>query len=141
MKKVIWIVLGSGALMLSGCQMVPYQGQARNVRLKPHKGGVISIPVNYRPEDHVKAEQEMAHNCSPYKPVVLEEGEAVVGEKTSSSTRETKRDSTEHKIGSLFGMPLVSGDKGGKDQSTSSVTTQVKEWHISYRCDHRKRTL
>jgi hypothetical protein len=83
----------------------------------------------------------MARNCSPLKPIVMEEGEAVVGQKTDASSRETKRDSTEHKVGSLFGVPLMSGEKEGKDSATSSVTTQIKEWHISYKCSSNKKTL
>ncbi len=125
---------GLAVLAFTGCQTVPYQGEARNVTVKPQKEGVVSIPTNPRDEDRSKAETLMARNCQPFAPTVLEEGEVAVGTKVDSTGQETKKKSTEREVGSLFGIPLVSGDAGGKSTQASSTTTELKEWRITYRC-------
>lgn len=133
------IFLGICLGFLTACQTVPYQGEARNVSLKPQKEGVVSIPAQYRDEDRQKAETVMAKNCSPFAAEVLQEGEVAVGTKVESAGKETDRASTEQKVGSLFGIPLTTGEAAGKNMSSSSTTTQIKEWHISYRCDRNRK--
>lgn len=125
---------------LAGCQTIPYEGKARNVSLKPKQQGVISIPTEFRDEDRTKAETLMAKNCSPLAPEVVSEGEIAVGTKTNSTDQTTNRKSNEVKMGSLFGIPVVSGDEGGTNSSSSSTVTQLKEWHISYKCQNQKKT-
>lgn len=129
----ISIVLVAG--WIQGCQTVPYQGQARDVKRKPNAEGVISIAMDHRPEDRAKAEEKMKSNCGNYPVEVLEEGEVAVGQSVSTTGRETDRASTKRQVGSLFGVPLVSGEEAGRDSSTNSVTTAVKEWHITYKCN------
>lgn len=135
MKTIHSTLLAAALIGMTGCQTVPYQGQARNVKKKPQSNGVIAIDTNYRPEDRTKADQYMKENCAPMGVKVLEEGEVVVGQQTTSNNRETERDSTEHKVGNLWGIPLMSGEKGGKDTSSSATTTNLKEWQISYECE------
>jgi hypothetical protein len=135
--KTQWIAVG-GLVLLSGCATQPYMGQARDVKRKPQDGGVVSIPTNFRDEDRARAEDKMRSNCGQKPFQVLEEGEIAVGEETKTSGRETDRASTETSVGSLFGMNIISGEAGGKDTSSSSVKTAVKEWHISYKCDSGK---
>lgn len=133
MKKKSLLIAGA-LLLATGCQTVPYEGKARNVSVKPKRQGVISIPTEYRDEDRTKAETLMAKNCAPLAPEVVAEGEVAVGKKTNSNEKTTNRNSSETKVGSLFGLPLMSGDAGGTDASTSSTTMDIKEWHISYKC-------
>ncbi len=76
----------------------------------------------------------MAGNCTPGAFKILEEGEVAVGSETKSSGHETNRASTEHKAGSLFGLPIMTGEAAGKNTETSQTTTQIKEWQISYKC-------
>lgn len=130
LKQIIFV----GSLFVMGCQTVPYQGQARDIKRHPQEDGVIGIPLNFRDEDRARAESKMQSNCNPAAYKVMEEGEVVIGQETKTSGKETDRASTEHKVGSLFGMPLISGEKGGKNTETSQVTTNVKEWQISYKC-------
>lgn len=132
------ILVGMSLFIMTACQTVPYQGQARNVSMKPQKEGVISIPVQYRDEDRLKAESTMAKNCKPYTPQIVQEGEVAVGTKVDSNGKETDRASTERQMGTLFGIPLVSGEAAGKNSSSSSTTTQIKEWHITYKCSRSK---
>ncbi|MGE3680772.1 MAG: hypothetical protein AB7G93_03525 [Bdellovibrionales bacterium] len=120
--------------MLAGCQTVPYEGQAREVKRKPQQEGVISVPVNYRDEDREKAMQKIQSNCAPKSYKILEEGEIAVGQEVKSSAKETDRASTEKQVGKLFGMPIMSGEAGGKNTESSQIVTQVKEWQISYKC-------
>lgn len=122
------------ALGVSACQTVPYEGQARNVSLKPKALGVISIPTDSRNEDRAKADELMMRNCSPYLPEVTSEGEVAVGTKVDSKEKTTERASSERKVASLFGIPVTTGEAGGTDGTSSSTTTQLKEWHISYKC-------
>ncbi len=130
MKLLIFL----GTVFMVGCQTVPYQGQARDIKRRPNADGVIGIPLNFRDEDRAKAEVKMKGNCNPSAFQVLEEGEVVVGQETKTSGKETDRASSEKKVGSLFGLPLMSGEAGGKNTESSQVTTSVKEWQISYKC-------
>jgi hypothetical protein len=118
-----------------GCQTVPYQGQARIVKLKPQAEGVLALPLDPKPEDRQVAEEKMKSNCNPKRFAVLEEGEVVVGEKTQTKESSEHKDSTQRKVGSLFGLPLVAGSGPGTDTESEQVKTQVKEWQISYKCE------
>lgn len=121
----------------TGCQTVPYQGQAREVKKKPQTEGVIALTLNHRDEDRQKADEKMKANCNPYSVQVLEEGEVAVGEETTSSGKETERKSTERSAGKFLGMDIMTGEAGGKNTTTSSTTTKIKEWQIAYKCDHK----
>lgn len=119
---------------LCACQMA-YVPQARNISRKPRNSGVIGIPVSHRPEDRQKADELMKQNCAPQPFNVVDEGETVIGQETKSTASESNRDDTRRNEGNLFGMNFISGTAGGKDTSQSSVTTQLKEWQISYNCE------
>lgn len=136
MKKLLFcsLILVPATLFFSGCQTVPYQGQARDVKKKPMEGGVLALPLDPRDEDRMKAELKMKQNCQNMAFKVLEEGEVVIGQKTNSSGREDNRENTQRKVGSLWGIPLVSGDQGGKNTSSTTTTENIKEWQISYEC-------
>jgi hypothetical protein len=121
----------------TGCQTVPYQGQAREVKKKPQTEGVIALALNHRDEDRQKADEKMKANCSPYAVQILEEGEVAIGETTSTSGKETDRKSTEKSMGKFLGMDIMSGEAGGKNTEASSTTTKVKEWQIAYKCDRK----
>ena len=126
----------SALLAVASCATQPYQGQARNVKMKPGQGGVVAISPDNRSEDRTKAEQIMAQTCSGKTVKVLEEGEVVVGQTTTSSGSDSYHAGTEeHKTGRLFGMDLMSG---GEDPSvhkqTVTETTTKKEWQITYSC-------
>ncbi len=121
--------------VFQGCQTVPYQGEARDVKKKPQDSGIIAIKPVHRPEDRQRADQLMQTNCAPFMVKVLEEGEVAVGSETKGSTRESDRANSQHQVGSLFGIPVIGGDKGGKDSESNTVTTAIKEWQISYQCE------
>jgi hypothetical protein len=142
-KKVQRLIpLAVGLAVLSfvvGCQTVPYKGQARETKRKPQEGGIISLKENFRPEDREVADEKMKSNCQPLPFRVLEEGEIVVGQKVQTDAHATKRDDSREKIGSLFGVPVVSGQNAGVDSSGSSTTTAIHEWQISYQCGDAKK--
>ncbi len=121
-------------LMVAGCQTVPYKGQARETKKRAQEGGTISLKENYRDEDRQVADEKMKANCAPLSFKVLEEGEIVVGQTTKTDSRDTKRDDTRGEVGSLFGIPVIAGEAGGKDSQSSSTTMAVKEWQITYQC-------
>lgn len=124
-------------LALCACQMA-YVPQARDIKRKPKNGGVIGIPVSQRSEDRQKAEELMSRNCAPLPYSVVDEGETVVGQETKSTASETNRDDTRRNEGNFLGMALISGSNAGKETSQSSVTTQLKEWQITYNCEADK---
>ncbi|MGE0763135.1 MAG: hypothetical protein AB7N80_07655 [Bdellovibrionales bacterium] len=124
-------------LALTACQTVPYEGQAREVKRKPQQEGVIALETNHRSEDRAKADEKMKSNCAPYPVNILEEGEVVTGQATTTNASETNRASSQKKVGSLFGIPVTTGQASGTDTSTSSTTTALKEWQISYTCDKK----
>ncbi len=123
-----------GTTIFVSCQTVPYQGQAREVKRKPSEGGIIALTVDHRPEDRSKADEKMKSNCANSTIKILEEGEVAVGQKTTSNSSDSYRPSTQKKVGTLFGVPLVSGQAGGTDTASSATTIELKEWQISYEC-------
>lgn len=125
----------AAVLVFSGCQTVPYQGNARDVKRKPGVGGTIAVPTNPRQEDRDRANEHMISNCGNGNYKVTEEGEVVTGETTQANTRNDYRQNTQQQTGSFLGMPIMSGDPGGTDSSTTSTRTQIKEWQISYECN------
>lgn len=131
MKLVLLIIAG---IWITACQTVPYQGQAREVVKKPQVEGVVALPINYRDEDQAKAQTRMSANCQPGSYKVIEEGEAVIGQEVKTAGKETDRASTKKEAGKLFGIPLMTGEEGGKNSESSQVTTAVKEWQIKYKC-------
>ncbi|MEZ0390655.1 MAG: hypothetical protein ACAH59_00465 [Pseudobdellovibrionaceae bacterium] len=135
MKKSIFSLMIIS--QLCACQMA-YVPQARDVKKKPRNSGIIGIPVTQRAEDRQKAEELMKTNCAPQAFSVVDEGEIVVGQETKSSANEINRDDTRRNEGTLMGMSLISGSDSGKETSQSSVTTQLKEWQISYNCASEK---
>jgi hypothetical protein len=135
LKNTSLLSLLAGLVLMTGCQTVPYQGQARDVKRKPQQEGIVSIPLDSRPEDRTKAEERMKTNCAPLTVKVLQEEEVAVGQEVKSSAKETDRASSESQVGKLFGIPLMTGEAGGRDTASSSVTTAIKEWQISYKCE------
>lgn len=124
-------------LAMSSCQTT-YNPYAREVKKLPKQKGTIALKSEHRPEDRQKAEGLMTSNCAPQGYNVLEEGEVVTGQQTKSNTNETNRDDSRQEVGSLFGIPVVGGQASGKESQQSSMTTQLKEWQISYECQTEK---
>lgn len=124
------------SLIVAACQTLPYQPQARDVKRKPGKEGVVALNQNHRPEDRALAEKMMTQNCSGKEVKVIEEGEVVIGEKTKS-TGSQSHDAGEQKrqAGTLFGLPLMTGRNASTESSSESEKVQMKEWQISYECD------
>ncbi len=123
--------------VVSGCQTLPYQPYAREVKKKPSSSGLIALRPEHRDEDRAKAQSMMQSNCGGSAVKILEEGEIVVGTNTVSNAQETKKDAVEStKVGSLFGIPLTSGgSEASNNTATTATTTAVKEWNISYECE------
>ena len=136
MKQLVLFLLAvTGLFAMTACQTVPYQGEARDVKRRPQEGGVVAIARKFRPEDRTKADEAMRSNCAPNGFKIVEEGEVTTGQEVTGNTRETNRANTETQVGSLWGIPITSGDRGGKDSQTSSVSRDIKEWQISYNCE------
>jgi hypothetical protein len=142
MKKLsVLLALTCASLFFVSCQTVPYQGKAREVKRKPMEGGIIALQNDPRPEDRMKADEKMKSNCGDSTVKVLEEGEVAVGQTTSTDGSTDHRQGNQHKVGTLFGMPLVSGQPSGTDSHSSSTTTEIKEWQISYECVTEKKKV
>ena len=69
---------------------------------------------------------------NPYR--ILEEGEIIVGSKSTQASKATNRDDTRRDAGTFLGMPVTSGEASGTETQTSSTTESVKEWQIQYEC-------
>jgi len=124
----------AAVLVISGCQTVPYQGNARDVKRKPGVGGTIAVPLNPRQEDRDRANEHMISNCGNGNFKVTEEGEVVTGETTQANTRNDYRANSQQQTGTFLGMPVYAGDPGGTDSSTTATRTQLKEWQLTYEC-------
>ena len=139
MMKQTMICISLLSLFAVGCQTMPYQGQARETKKRPQEGGVISLKENHRAEDRQVADDKMKANCQPLSVKILEEGEIVVGQKTETDSRDTRRDDSRAEVGTLFGLPVMAGEAGGKDTKSSATTTALREWQISYQCTDGKK--
>lgn len=119
--------------LISSCAAIPYEPYAREVKKKPREGGVIALKETHRPEDRSRAEYLMSANCGDQLVKVQEEGEVVVGAKTSSSMNKYQANEPEN-VFSIGGIAFASGDRPGENTNSKSETVQMKEWQISYQC-------
>jgi hypothetical protein len=135
-SKLVGILGFTSILFITGCQTVPYQPYAREVKKKPGVSGLIALKPEFRDEDRAKAQSIMASNCSGSIVNVLEEGEVVVGTKNVANSREVQNEKKSGmQVGSLFGIPVHSeGEKASQDTASTTETTSIKEWNISYEC-------
>lgn len=129
-------LLAVAMFAVTACQTVPYQPYAREVKRQPGNGGEIALKAEHRDEDRAKATNLMASNCGTAAVNITEEGEVVVGQTTATSGRESyDQGSSGTKVGSLFGVPVMSGARdSGTNTSTTATTTALKEWNIKYTC-------
>lgn len=137
MKKLMALAVFAA---LSACQTMPYQPYARDVKKKPNQNGVIALRLEHRDEDRAKAQMMMESNCRPSPVKVLEEGEVVIGQESTTNSNTSKNaGEASQSMGSLFGIPLTSGGKDPSETTSAKVsTTNVKEWQISYECLQKK---
>lgn len=137
MKKISIVTLALPILVLAGCQTMPYQPYAREVKRMPGNGGEIALKTGHRDEDRAKAQTMMMSNCGSSPMKVLEEGEVVVGQTTNSNAQQTHDAGiTGTNIGTFLGMPVTSGGReASNNTSSSATTTALKEWNIKYECE------
>lgn len=137
------ILLIATLIGLSACQTLPYQPYARDVKKKPNQNGIIALKLEHRDEDRAKATAMMDSNCRPAPVKVLEEGEVVIGQESTTNSNTSKNaGESSTSMGSFLGIPLTSGGKDPSESTSAKVsTTQVKEWQISYECMQKKSTV
>lgn len=92
-------------IFISGC------ATTRVVKKQPNVGGVIMVQEGIYGNARADADKIMRENCGRKKPVILEEGEAVVGTSTRGS---------EH--------------TGKNSKSVNASTVDAREWRITYKC-------
>ena len=92
----------------------------RVVKQRPGKSGIIMVREGMIGDARSEAKSIMKRNCGHKRPIVIEEGEAVVG----SSTRGTARTGK-----GLFGLKTTRG---------RSKTRNVTEWRVKYKCKGKK---
>ena len=83
----------------------------RVVKTQPGQGGEIMVREGLIGDARSDAKKKMSSNCGRKKPVVTEEGEAVIGSRYNSDLQLTKWGS-----------------------STASDTENKTEWRVKYRC-------
>jgi hypothetical protein len=140
MTKLVLAIAAS--LFLFGCQTMPYQPYARDVKKMPNQGGLIALKTDHKDEDRAKADMMMKKNCGDQNVKITEEGEVAVGQTTTGNASETQAAGhSSSKVGSLFGMPIMSGGNDpSKNTATSTTTTAIKEWQIAYECGSAAKT-
>lgn len=130
------VILIPLSLLLNACQSLPYQPYARNVKQKSNINGIIALKPEHRDEDRQKAMTMMQANCQALPVKIIEEGEVVIGqESTTNSNTSKSRGTGTQQVGSLFGIPMVAEGHDPSESTASKVLmTQVKEWQINYEC-------
>ncbi len=142
MKKYLLIALPL-VLLINACQTIPYQPYARDVKKKPGQNGIVALKLDHRDEDKAKANQMMTSNCQSAIVKILEEGEVVIGQESTTDSKTSKNAGESSKpIGSLFGIPMSSVGTDPSEATSAKVSTsQLKEWQISYECVQKKSTV
>lgn len=120
--------MAMGVVVIFARCATPDMTTARNVSVKPGKGGVLTLNPPQDPKARAKAEALMTQTCSGKRAEVTEEGDVTVGTTTSSNT--------EHKAGSESGIKVAGFALGGSNPSSNSESTQkqLTEWRITYEC-------
>ena len=127
------VTITTSLAILSGCATVPYQPYAREVKKLPQTSGIIALNANHQEEDRAKAENMMRGNCGNMSVKILEEGEIATGTQTNTASKETK--DRENEGGFKTGIFTFGGaPKDSNNTATNAVTTEIKEWRISYSC-------
>jgi hypothetical protein len=141
MKTNIFIL--TIAIAISACQTMPYQPYARDVKKKPGMNGIIALKPEHREEDRQKATTMMQSNCGANQVKVIEEGEVVIGQESTTNSNTSKNSGeSSQQVGSFFGLPVMSGGKDPSESTSAKVsTTAVKEWQINYECLTKKSTV
>lgn len=120
-------------VLIAGCATVPYQPYAREVKRQPQQGGIIALKTDNRPEDRTHAESIMRQNCGSNTLKILEEGEVITGQTTTSDAKKTNE--TENQGGLKLGAFTFGGAAENAEKTqTTATTTALKEWQISYTC-------
>lgn len=96
------------AIHLSACATI------REVKKSPGKSGIIMVQEGIGGDARADAKQKMKENCGGKTPVILEEGEAVIGSTNSG-----------HNSDSIWFSSSESEDK--------------REWRIKYKCKKSKK--
>ena len=126
------VLAACSALLLQSCVTAPYQPYSREVKKAPGKSGVIALKAGYNDQDRADADKKMKRNCATKSVGVAEEGEVSVGQKTNSTAEKTH--GTKNKEAFKIGGLAFGSQKPSEDIETSTTTTDVKEWQISYNC-------
>jgi len=132
--KLLKLTFALAFLGMVGCQTMPYQPYARDVKKKPQTGGTIALHAEHRDEDRAKATQMMNTTCGSNEVKIVEEGEVVVGQATNTNSNQNSNYGNKQQVGTLFGMPVTSGSDASTNVNSTATTTQLKEWQITYEC-------
>ena len=132
LTKLLLVPLFAIILFSVSCATLPYEPYAREVKKRPSDGGTIALNGVHRPEDRARAEMLMKSNCGTSETKVVEEGEVVVGEKTDATAH--KSASTYNDNAFKIGAMSFGNSRPSDKTDTTTHTTQLKEWHISYQC-------
>ena len=131
MKKLALSLTLFAALFTVSCAMVPY---AREVRKKPNAGGTIALKTYHNAQDRAQADLLMRSNCGTNEVKVTEEGEAVVGQVTSSNANTNYYGGRRNTANANWGTVTFGNYNPGESTNTTAETTQLKEWQIQYEC-------
>lgn len=113
-RNLVLLSVSVTTLLMAGC------ATTRVVKTKPGSGGEIMIQESFIGDARADAKKQMRSNCGRKKPVITEEGEAVIGSDTRSETRGGSKSEK-------FGLTTLAS-------SSDSSTRQSTEWRVKYRC-------
>lgn len=113
------------ACLLTGCVSMDFTS-ARSVSVKPGHGGVVSLSHPDDPRSREKGVAIMRQTCQGKEYEIQEEGEVVVGSRSSSTAESsTSRPS---------GVPGISFGSSAPSTQTESVQSNLTEWRVTYGC-------
>ena len=113
-------------LLLFGCASWDFSS-ARTIKIRPGKGGVLTLNPPNDPKARAKAQTIMNQTCQGKKSEITEEGEEVVGTKSVSNA--------EHNAGSagqMKGKWTVNARPAS--ETVTSEQQNMTEWRITFEC-------
>lgn len=103
---------------------------AKSITVKPGKGGVLTLSPQSDPKARAKAQAIMNDTCQGKRPEITEEGETVVGSRTTANAREEGG----HAAAQPSRGKWVAAARPTRETSETSESRNITEWRITYEC-------
>lgn len=107
---------------------------AKSITIRPGKGGVLTLSPQDDPRARAKAQAIMKQTCREKTPEIVEEGETVVGSRTTAKTTKDNNASNGKTILVRKGKKIVRQPVVNDETTETAESRDVTEWRVTYEC-------